>query len=251
MPYRCRDCRAYFSLKTGTVMDDSNLSLRVWIFGLYLVATSLKGVSSMKIHRDLRVTQKTAWFMIHRIREALLFSVGKLGGEVEVDEAYIGGKEKNKHKSKRTGNLGTQGKVKVMGAKQRGGMVVARPLGTEAEATMAAFVHENVEQGESVYTDEHQGYKSLEKHYNHETVKHSEEEYVRGQVHINTIESFWSLLKRGIVGTYHHMSDKHLHRYIDEFVARHNIRGMNTLSQMGFMVRCMENRRIKYHELIA
>ncbi len=257
MPYRCRDCDKQFSVKLGTVMESSKLGYQVWAIAYYLMSTNIKGVSSMKLHRDLRVTQKTAWFLAHRIRETwadnmdvFASSEEKLSGEVEVDETYVGGKEKNKRKSKRTGNRGTQGKATVMGAKQRGGKVVARPLGWEADETFAGFVRENVQEGETVYTDDHQGYKGLKRHYTHETVKHSEEEYVRGKVHTNTIESFWSIFKRGIVGVYHHMSDKHLHRYLNEFTGRHNVRGLNTVEQVRQAFQGMDGKRLKYEDLI-
>ena len=251
MSLRCKDCRKFFSVRKGTVMEATKLGYQTWAIVVYMATTSLKGVSSMKIHRELGVTQKTAWFLISRIREAYAENDPILSGEVEADETYVGGKEKNKAKSKRTGNRGTQGKTTVMGAKQRDGKVVARPLGRELDDTFAAFVQETVAEGETVYTDEHQSYNALKRHYDHKTVKHSEEEYVRGRVHINTIESFWSMFKRGIVGTYHHMSDKHLHRYLDEFTGRHNHRDLDTASQMAALARGMDQKRLKYEDLIV
>ncbi len=252
MPFWCKDCRSYFSLKTATVMADSNLGLRTWAFGMYLMATNLKGVSSMKLHRDLGISQPTAWFMAQRLREGLPLETNKLTGIVEVDETCLGGKESNKHASKKLHvGGGTSGKATVMGAKERGGKIAARPLGWEPGETLAGFVHENVEAGETVYTDDHRAYRSLKEVYEHETVRHSVSEYVNGQAHTNGIESFWALLKRGYHGTFHKMSRKHLHRYITEFAARHNFRGLDTLEQMEVMARSMEGRRIKYHELIA
>ena len=174
MPFWCRDCRSYFSLKTGTVMSDSNLSLRTWALGMYLMATNLKGVSSMKLHRDLGVSQPTAWFMAQRLREGLPFATEKMEGIVEVDETYVGGKESNKHFRKKLHVVGgTQGKATVMGAKERGGKVFARPLGWEPGETLAGFVHETVEAGETVYTDDHGAYRSLKNTYRHASVKHS------------------------------------------------------------------------------
>ena len=251
MPFWCKDCRRYFSVKTGTAMEASNIKLRKWAFALYLATTNLKGVSSMKLHRDLGIGQKAAWHMLHRIREGWDVGTEPLSGEVEVDETYIGGKEKNKHKSKRTGNRGTQGKTTVIGAKQRDGKIVAEPLGWEPDETFAEFVDRAVKRGETVYTDDHQGYKGLKRHYTHETVKHSEEEYVRDQVHTNGIESFWSNVKRSITGVYHQISDKHLHRYINEFAGRHNSRGLDTLVQMATLARGMEQKRLRYKDLIA
>ena len=172
-------------------MESSKLGFQTWAIATYMPTTNLKGVSSMKLHRDLGITQKSAWHLIQRIlREAFAENAPILSGEVEIDETYVGGKEKNKKKSNRTGNRGTQGKVTVMRAKQRDGKIVAEPLGWEPDETFAAFVDRLVEHGETAYTDEHQAYKGLNRHYNHET--HSKEEYVRGRVHINGIESFWS-----------------------------------------------------------
>ena len=251
MPYRCKDCRKYFSVRKGMVMESTKLGLQKWAIAIYLVATNLRGVSAMKLHRELGIRQATAWHMLHRIRKALEEGTFKLTGEVEVDETYVGGKEKNKHKSKRTGNRGTQGKTTVVGAKQRDGKIVARPLGWEPEETLAGFVRETVEEGETVYTDEHQAYKGLKWHYTHETVKHSADEYVRDRVHTNTIESFWAMFKRGITGVYYQMSDKHIDRYLSEFTGRHNFRGLDTLAQMEKIVRGMDQKRLRYKDLIA
>ena len=252
MPFRCRDCDKRFSVRLGTAMEASKLSYQVWAMAAYLMMTGIKGVSSMKLHRDLEITQKTAWFLAHRLREAwsdrhdALFS-----GEVEVDETYIGGKEKNKHASKKQFDRGTQGKATVMGAKQRDGKVYARPLGPEPEETLANFVHETVEAGETVYTDDHRAYKSLRHVYLHHTVKHSVSEYVNGQAHTNGIESFWAMLKRGYNGVYHKMSVEHLGRYVNEFTGRHNVRKLDTIKQMESAVQGMEGKRLRYVDLIA
>ena len=249
LPYRCKPCVRYFSVKTGTVMEASNLPLQKWVVGLYLMTTSLKGVSSMKLHRDLGITQKSAWFMSQRIREGWLTGQGLLSGEVEVDETYIGGKEKNKHPKKRSGIRGPSGKIIVAGAKQRGGKVVAKPIERTDAKTLHGFVGRNVEPGSMVYTDEHRSYQRMPG-VGHRAVNHGVGEYVDGKAHVNGMESFWSLLKRGYHGTFHHLSAKHLGRYVNEFAGRANARDLDTLNQMAMLGRGMVGRRLTYRELI-
>ena len=253
-PYRCRDCRPRkrFSVRTGTVMAESKLSYREWALGIYLLATNLKGVSSMKLHRDLNVTQKTAWFMAHRLRENFQNQQNAFAGPVEIDETFVGGKARNMHPHKREQVIkgrGTVGKTAVVGAKDRQtNRVSATVIDNTDQLTLQGFVADNVEPGAKVYTDDHGGYVGLP---NHETVRHSVAEYVNGQAHTNGIESFWAMLKRGYVGTYHRMSPKHLHRYVDEFAGRHNVRESDTLDQMAAIVRQVDGKRLRYKDLVS
>ena len=252
MPYRCRDCRRYFSVKTGTLMEGSPLPLLTWLYAIYLDTTSLKGVSSMKLHRDLGVSQPTAWFMLQRIREAFRDEgpTVRFEGPVEVDETYVGGLERNKHASQREHKgRSAVGKTAVVGAKDRKtGKVAARVVRRTDGETLKGFVTEHAAEGAEVYTDDAAAYRGLP---NHETVRHSVGEYVDRHIHTNGIESLWSMLKRAHKGTFHKLSPKHLQRYVNEFAGRHNIREMDTIEQMAAVVEGMAAKRLRYRELIA
>ena len=253
MPYWCSDCRSYFSCRTGTVMAQSRIPVQKRVFSIYLCVTNLKGVSSMKLHRDLGVTQKTAWFMFHRLPEAWKQEMaGKFDGPIEVDETYMGGKEGNKHASKKLRQgRGTVGKAPVVGAKDRDTKQVrTQVVESVNRETLRNFLSRVGDRGFSLYTDDASVYNGMVD-VEHESVKHSVGEYVRGQAHTNGIESFWSMLKRGYYGTYHKMSVKHLHRYVNEFTGRHNIRGLDTIDQMADVVAGMIVKRLKYERLIA
>ena len=260
MPYHCGDCRTYFSVKTGTVMQSSKLPLHKWVIGVYLMSTSLKGVSSMKLHRDLGVTQKTAWMMAQKIREGWIAgSIGPMAGMVEIDETYIGGKRKNMSKAKRcelvdTGR-GSVGKAAVVGVKERGTKQVraAHVVDTKRE-TIRSVVEGSAEVGFTLYSDDNAamlGIPDLLNRFRHEAVNHSAKEYVRGDVHTNGVESLWSMFKRGYQGTYHKMSLKHLQRYVTEFAGRHNVRDVDTLLQMAALARGMDGRLPPWKKLTA
>jgi transposase-like protein len=253
MPYWCSDCRSYFSVKTGTVMQSSKIPLRKWAIAIYLCLTSLKGVASMKLHRDIGVSQPTAWFMLQRIREAWGSNCGNpFDGPVEVDETYFGGKRKNKSNAerKKAEGRGPVDMTAVVGAKDRETKSVKAKVVTDTgKATLQGFISGSAKPSATVYTDDAAAYQGIPNA--HKSVKHSVSEYVDGMAHTNGIESFWSMLKRAHKGTFHKISPKHLQRYVNEFVGRHNIRNSGTLAQMRNTVARMAGRNLLHRNLVA
>ena len=250
--YWHRDCRRHFTVKTGTLMHGSKVSAQNWIVAVYLVLTARKSVSSMQLSKELGVQQRTAWYMLHRIREACAQGELRLRGAVEVDEVYIGGREANKHECRKLHpGGGSGGKKAVLGMRERGGKAKAMPVPDVSKATLQDAIHTHVRPGATIYTDDNPSYGGVaNRHY---TVNHSAQEYVRGEAHTNSIESVWALFKRGVQGTFHHVSEKHLHRYVDEFTFRLNEGSceVDTLDRMAALVRGFGGRRVTYAALVA
>jgi len=250
--YKCAKCQRQFSVKVGTIFEDSKISLQKWFAAIYLITSHKKGISSLQLHRDLGVTQKTAWFMLHRVRHTLLIApTEKLTGVIEADETFIGGKESNKHKSKQIANTqgrSTQTKTPVLGIIERGGQLRAIKILNTKGRTLRPFIVNNVEFGSTVHTDEWMGYRGLSRIFKHSFVNHGGGEYAKDGVHTNSIEGFWSLLKRGVVGIYHSMSDKHLQKYVDEFVFRYNTRQFSESFRFDSMLNNI-NTHLTYKDL--
>lgn len=257
MPYRCRrnGCRRFFSVRVGTVMQDSKLGYQEWAIAAYLYNTNLKSVSSMKLHRDLDISQKSAWHLAHRIRECW----DDLSGEpfsavesVEVDETYVGGKAKNMHAMVRHEHIHGRGavdKTAVVGIRDRdSGRVAATVVDNTDAATLQGFVTDHAAGNAMVYSDDHKASRGLPRR---QTVRHSVTEYVNGQAHVNGVESFWAALKRGYHSTFHHVSPEHLDQYVAEFAGRHNRRRIDTEDMMAESVRGMLGKQLPYAELVA
>lgn len=254
--YWCRNTNKVFNVKTGTIFENTKLPLQKWFVAIWLITSHKKGISSIQLSKDINVTQKTSWFMLQRIRRC--FESGNystLHNEVEVDETYIGGKGKNKTPFKETTTKGTQGrstqvKVPVIGMVERKGKLVSHVINDAKSSTLTPAVLNIVDKSSIVYTDEWKGYNTIDKLYNHLFVKHKDNEFVNGRVYTNTIENFWGLLKRGLLGIYHKVSRKHLQMYIDEFVFRYNTRYEDDSNRFDTLLR-NTGRRLRYYELTS
>lgn len=253
--YICKNTGKIFNVKTGTIFENTKLSLKKWFVAIWLITTHKKGISSLQLSRDLKVTQKTAWYLLQRIRFCLeCKNNGKLDIEVEADETFVGGKNKNRHPDKKVKN--SQGrsfkdKTPVLGMVQRKGDIVARVMNSTSQSEITPLITEYVRRSAILYTDEWKGYNEVHKMYSHYSVDHSKGQYVDGDIYTNTIEGFWTLLKRGYIGIYHHMSTKHLQRYIDEFVFRYNTRKISDNDRFNFLLCRTCAYMMRYNELIA
>ncbi|MBQ3833312.1 MAG: IS1595 family transposase [Bacteroidales bacterium] len=251
--YWCKNTNRFFNVKTRTIFENTKIPLQKWFISIWLIISNKKGISSLQLSRDINVTQKTSWFMLQRIRKCFeKENSSTLFNEVEIDETYIGGQERNK-KSNSTGTKGTQGrstktKVPVLGMVERKGKLVSRIISDAKSTTLTPAILNVVDKTATIYTDEWKGYNMISKTYNHLSVKHKNKEFVHGRVYTNTIENFWGLLKRGILGIYHNTSKKHLQRYIDEFTFRYNTRNINDYERFDVLLSYI-NVRLKYRDL--
>ncbi len=248
--WNCHGCKKQFTAKVGTIFEDSPLGFDKWLPAIWMAVNCKNGISSCELARALHVTQKSAWFMAHRIRYALQCgSFEKLVGEIEADETFIGGLSKNMHKSKRKKlGTGSVGKTPVMGLLQREGRVVAKVVPDVQKETLHAEIHKHVEPGSNVFTDKWVAYRGLNRNFRHKTIDHARA-YVRGRVHTNSIENFWSLLKRSLKGTYVHVNPEHLSRYVDEQAYRFNEREGNDADRFTRATQSVTGRRLTYRQL--
>jgi transposase-like protein len=255
--YHCNACNFDFTVRTGTIFERSKVPLDKWVYAMYLLVTARKGISSMQLAKEIGVTQKTAWFILGRLREACSApdSIDKLKGVIEIDEAFFGGKEANKHEHKKLkAGRGPVGKVAVLGMREREGRTRAKVITERSVNSIHGEVYGSVEVGATIYTDDHIVFNGLDGlFYEHDSVNHASGEYARGPVSTNSIESVWAVLKRGIHGVYHHASPKHLNRYVQEFAWRLNEGNVaiHTLQRLESFIAAVVGKRLTYERLTA
>lgn len=252
--YRCKNMGKNFNIRVGTIFEGSKVPLQKWFVAIFLTTTETKGISSVRLADFLKITQKTAWFMSHRIREAFDGMLkDKLDGEVEMDETFIGGKNKYRHRSKKVKN--SQGrsfkdKIPVLGMLERGGRVACKVVRNTSYKSLTVPVLRTVKRPATIFTDEWQGYKTISKLYEHHIVDHGHGQYVKGNAYTNTIEGFWSILKRGLTCIYNHTSKRHLQRYVNEFCFRYNCRNIKCQDRFNLLLCNTNNHHITYQRLI-
>ncbi len=252
--YRCNACKEDFTVRTGTIFERSHIPLHKWLYSMYLLVTARKGISSLQLSKEIGVTQRSAWFLLHRLREACSDDYQDLKGIIEVDETYVGGKEATKHESKKLKEgRGSVGKVGVVGLRERGGRTVAKTISSPDKANLHGAILDHVAIGFTIHTDDAPVYSSLDGLlYRHKSVNHSAGNYVKDGVTTNGIDSVWAVLKRGIHGVYHHASPKHLNRYVHEFSFRLNDGNCkrHTLERLASFVTATARKRLTYAALI-
>lgn len=250
--YRCNKCKLDFTVRTGTIFERSHIPLHKWIYAMYLLVTSRKGISSMQLAKEIGIRQASAWFLLHRLREACGKDLTMLKGIVEVDETYVGGLESNKHmKDRMYGNKGIPPKTPVIGMRERNGRTKAIVPNVVSASSLEKAIKENVDPSAILHTDEYPHYARVGKSYKHETVEHGKEEFRRGNVTTNGVESVFAVLKRGLHGVYHHASPKHLGRYVDEFTFRLNDGNVrrHTWDRLDSFVDAVAGKRLTYERL--
>ncbi len=253
--YKCKSTGKYFNVRTGTIFDNTKIPLQKWFLALYVFSSHKKGISSHQLAKDISVTQKSAWFLLHRLLYAFDHPNFKaiLDNEVEIDETFVGGKNKNRHKNKKVEH--SQGrsfkdKTPVLGMIERGGNLITVVVPDTKQDTIEPIVNFHVAKGANVYTDEWHAYNNLGESYNHSSVNHGAKEYVNQMAHTNGVENFWSHLKRGIDGIYHWVSKDHLQRYVDEFTLRYNTRKFHTQGRFDLVLSSVTGKRLTYKTLI-
>jgi transposase-like protein len=254
--YKCKNTNKYFNVKIGTIFENSKISLQKWFWVLFDFSSKKKGISSHQLTRELDITQKTAWFMLNRIRYTFdqpSFIKEMLKGVVEIDEMFIGGKNKNRHWNKKipkSQGRSCKDKIPVWGAIERGGFLIAEAVPNNQQSTLVPIVRDNIKESSDVYSDELPAYEILGKWYNHEIVNHKAKQYVNGKVSTNTIESAWAPFKRSVYGIYHWISKKHAQRYVDEITFRFNTRKYEEKDRFDLVLSSSIGKRLTYQQLI-
>jgi len=253
--YRCKNTGRYFTVKTRTIFENSNIPLSKWFLADCIFSPHKKGISSYQLKKFIGITQKSAWFVLKRLRHARKTSLFKdvLKNFVEIDETFIGGKNKNRHRDKKVPN--SQGrswnkKIPVWGAIERNGNLIAQVVPNTSQNTLEPIIKANIKKNATIYSDEWKAYKDLSKWFNHKQVNHGIKQYVNGKATTNSIESIWAIVKRTIYGTYHHISNKHAQKYIDEIVFRHNTRKYSDEERFNLMLLSSVGKRLTYQQLI-
>ena len=249
--YWCKNTNKIFNVKTKTLFENTKIPLQKWFIAIWLITSHKKGISSIQLSKDINVTQKSSWFMLQRIRNCFEIENNHiLNNKVEIDETYIGGSQINKNtpKSNETKGRSLKTKTPIIGMVERNGKLLSYTIENAKSSTLTPIITNKVNLDATIYTDKWRGYNTIDKIYNHLFVKHSSNEFIKGDVSTNTIEGFWGLLKRGFYGIYHRISKKHLQMYLDEFVFRYNTRKLNNSEKFNILLSNMANR-LRYNDL--